>query len=136
MGVAIFVPESPPPVVFEKTGRPSGTAQCVVVCTKHAHNKCRPAHARTHTNKTTDMRTHTHTHTHTHAQHGTRAYVNSKTGQELQEARAATGDVYYYDHATGESQWEKVGRGVGVGVIVCVQQRVCGSVLSRLQRFK
>merc|ERR1711934_1248597 len=38
---------------------------------------------------------------------GCRTYVNAKTGQELQEARAATGDVYYYDHATGESQWEK-----------------------------
>jgi len=38
---------------------------------------------------------------------GVRMYINSKTGQELQEARSATGDVYFYDHATGQSQWEK-----------------------------
>merc|ERR1711862_153117 len=25
----------------------------------------------------------------------------------LEEAHADTGDVYYYDHATGKSQWEK-----------------------------
>ena len=35
-------------------------------------------------------------------------YINSETGQELEEARECTGGVYYYDHATGKSQWEKV----------------------------
>ena len=39
---------------------------------------------------------------------GCRMYINSKTGQELEEGHADTGDVYYYDHATGKSQWEKV----------------------------